>query len=470
MIQISMSGQSPLSWIGSERFAAHAVGARLDKIPTPARQAVRNFTLDTIGVGVGGARSLHAGAVRTLVAHWGEGAGAPVFGAGAASIPAAHGAFANAFMAHCQEFDCVHEGAVVHPLTVVAPVLLAEAAARGMDGETFLTAAAIGVDVAAGLGIAATTQIQFFRPATCGVFGATAALCRARGLSVDQTINALGYALTFASGTMQAHVEGTPALAMAMGGAARSAFCAVDIAQAGLPGPRGAIDGPLGYLALFERGSDLAPVLDGLGKKWRVGDVSWKPFPTGRAAHGGIDMMQDLLAQGLDAAAVTHVRIEATPLICHLVGRPIVAPLDVNYARLCLPYCAAIALRFGGVGLDDFTPARLNDPATHALAQKIEVARIDNDDPAAFTPQRAIVTLDSGAVMEARVESLLGAPRRPLSRGQHLAKFRACMAFGFGGARQDLEDALIEAMDDLEACPDVGRLAWLAAGLEAGRP
>eukprot|EP01034_Spumella_vulgaris_P046128 gene46128-57516_t len=40
---------------------------------------------------------------------------------------------------------------------------------------------------------------------------------------------AFGYALAFASGTMQAHVEGTPALAASVAGAARSAFVAVDL-------------------------------------------------------------------------------------------------------------------------------------------------------------------------------------------------------------------------------------------------
>jgi 2-methylcitrate dehydratase PrpD len=461
-----MSGQSPLSWIGAERLAAHAVETQFAELPAFARAAVRAFVLDTVGVGVGGAASLYAPKVRALAGAWGKGGGQPIFGSGQAPVPAAHAAFVNAFFAHSQEFDCVHEAAVLHPFTVVTPVLLAEAADRGMSGQIFITACAIGVDVAAGLGVAATSQIRFFRPATCGLFGATAALAHARGLSQAQTIDALGYALAFASGTMQAHVEGTPALAMAVANAARNAFAAVDIAQAGLPGPRGSIDGPFGYLSLFELSHALAPVLDGLGKTWRAAEVSWKPFPTGRAAHGGIGMMQDLLAQGLDPADVRHIRIEATPLITHLVGRPIITPLEVNYARLCLPYCAAVALRAGGVGLADFTTEKLNDPDTHALAQKIDVIRIDNGDPAAFTPQRALATLNDGRMLEAGVTVLLGAPRRPLTREQHLTKFRACMAFVFGSPRPALDDALIAQVDELETCADVGHIARLAAGMD----
>jgi 2-methylcitrate dehydratase PrpD len=465
-----MSGQTTKSHAdvkaatASQILAAHASALQLVELPPHIAQAVATFTLDTIGVGIAGVRSPYAAGVTHAAQTWGKGNGAHVFATGSA-MPAPSAAFVNAFMAHALEFDCVHEGAVLHPFTVVVPVLLAQAQANGMDGATFITACAAGVDVAAGLGVAAQSQIRFFRPATCGLFGATAALARARGLDADTTAHALGYALAFASGTMQAHVEGTPALAASVGGAARSAFTAVELAQAGLPGPMGAIEGPFGYLTLCELESDIAPVLDSLGKVWRVGDVSHKPFPTGRAAHGGIDMILSLRAQGLTADNLEKLTIHAPPLIHHLVGRPIApAPLEVNYARLCLPYVGAVALVTGGVTLADFTPQRLSDPAIHNVAKRIEVAINDTTSQSAFTPQRAVAQMTEGQTLEVHIDALLGAPARPLSREQHLAKFRACVSFGFGAARPDIEDALIGATDDLVNLADIGMLGRLAAG------
>jgi 2-methylcitrate dehydratase PrpD len=262
---------------------------------------------------------------------------------------------------------------------------------------------------------------------------------------------------------MQAHVEGTPALAVQVGNAARSAFWAVDLAEAGLPGPRGAIDGPFGYLNLFERTHELAPVLDALGRSWRAAEVSWKPYPTGRAAHGGIDMALELRSQGVNADNVARIRFRAPPLILHLVGRPIVSPLEVNYARLCLPYAMAVALIRGAVTLADFTPAALADAATHALAHRIEIEPGPGKDAAAFTPQSATALLCDGSTREASVSVLPGTRARPLSRERQLEKFHANAALGFGRDVSAEMSELITAIDDLETLADVGALNRLAA-------
>jgi 2-methylcitrate dehydratase PrpD len=466
-----MSGQTTTSLpdvkahTASQIFAAHTSALTLSDLPASVIAAVKNFTLDSIGVGIAGIRSPYAHGVSRTAQTWGTGAGATTFARGL-SLPAPSAAFVNAFQAHALEFDCVHEGAVLHPFTVVVPVLLAQAQYSGMDGATFIAACAAGIDVAAGLGVAAKSQIRFFRPATCGLFGATAALARARGLSADQTAHAFGYASAFASGTMQSHVEGTPALAASVGAAARSAFTAVDLVENGLPGPQGSIDGVFGYLTLCEQESDIAPVLSSLGKVWRAGEVSWKPFPTGRAAHGGIDMILNLRAKGVSAENLEKLVIYAPPLIHHLVGRPIVqVPLEVNYARLCLPYVGAVALLTGSVTLTDFTDERLNDRAIHKLAARIEVVINDETSQSAFTPQHAVATLRDGSTVETKIDALLGAPARPLSRDQHIEKFRACCRFGFGRKDLAIEDALIAAVDDLDRLADIAVLGRLASGL-----
>jgi 2-methylcitrate dehydratase PrpD len=452
-----MRTHHPSAWIGSERLAAHALSVRTQDLPAPAIAAVRAFTFDTIGVGMGGASSPYAPAILKAAQAWGDGADASVW-AFNARLPSPHAAFMNAFLAHCQEFDCVHEAAVLHPFTVVVPVLLAEAEARGMDGETYVAACTAGVDIAVTLGVAATSQIRFFRPATCGLFGAVAALSRARRLTQAQTVDAFGYALAFASGTMQAHVEGTPALAAQVGNAARSAFWAVDLARAGLPGPKGAIDGPFGYLSLFEQSSALAPALDALGARWRASEVSWKPFPTGRAAHGGIDMALQLRARGVTAEDVERIEVLAPPLILHLVGRPVVRPLEVNYARLCLPYAMAAALSRGVVTLADFTPEALNDEEIHRLAARIGIAPLDIADPAAFVPQCATAHLRNNSEIRVEIDALPGSTMRPLTRAQQIEKFRANLGFGIGVEMADHAERVAQLCDTLESLPNVAEL------------
>jgi 2-methylcitrate dehydratase PrpD len=397
----------------------------------------------------------NAAAILSVAKGWGEGSDCSVLGHEALRLPAPSAAFVNAFQIHCQEFDCVHEPAVLHPLSTVVAALRAESERSGpYDGETFMTALVAGVDIAVALGLAPTTPLKFFRPATAGIFGSVAGLARLRGLSRAVTLDALGYALAFASGTMQAHVEGKPALPVQVANAARAALVAVDLAVAGLAGPQQSVDGPFGYLTLFETTFDLAPILDQLGKVHRIAEVSFKPFPTGRAAHGGL-VATDLLMRehGLTAGALERLEFSAPPLIKRLVGRRPGPAMDVAYARLCLPWLAAVALDRGAVGLGDFTAERIGDPALLALAERISVVEDGSVDPAAFVPLDAVAQLKDGRRIAVRIDAMLGSPLHTLTLDQRLDKARRCLAHA---GLEDRLESLARAVDGLEAASDAG--------------
>jgi 2-methylcitrate dehydratase PrpD len=160
---------------------------------------------------------------------------------------------------------------------------------------------------------------------------------------------------------------------------------------------------------------------------------------------------------------VQRIVVQAAPLILHLVGRPIVRPLEVNYARLCLPYAMAVALRRGVVTLADFTPEALKDEETHALAGRIELAPLDIADPAAFVPQRASAYLRDGARVEVGVTALPGSSTRPLTREEQVAKLSANFEFGLGDQAQDRAQRLAQLCDGLETVPDVSVLSRIVA-------
>lgn len=451
-----------------DAFIAHGADARFEDLPPHALAAVKTFLLDTLGVGIAGAPAPSTARVRSAAARWGGPGPAHVWGQGSEAMTPASAAFINGFQIHCQEFDCVHEPAVVHPMATILAALMAEAESAGqsVNGRDLAMTLAVAVDMAAGLGIAATSPIRFFRPATAGLFGAVLGVSRLRGFAADETKNAMGYALAFASGTMQAHVEGKPALPVQIAAAARAAIMAADLAEAGMEGPHDVLEGPYGYFALFEEAHDLGPAIAALGQQWRIAEVSHKPFPTGRAAQGGIALIQELRSQGVVAERIERVRLEAPPLIARLVGRPAQAGMSANYARLCFAWCGARALLGGTVGLADFTDTALADAQTLALASRIEVAVNDVTDPAAFTPQVAVAILKDGRQIRVQTDALYGAPADPLSHAAHLEKFRACLAFGFDAPRKAIAESLIDAVDALEEQDDVARLSRLAAGQE----
>ena len=435
----------------SHAIAEHSVALHWDMLDAPTRHAAITFLHDSLCVGIAGARAPYAQEMMRAVLQWaGEGGTSLVLGRDF-SLPPSDAAFLNAFQIHAQEFDCVHEPAVVHPMATILAALLSQLG-RGevYSGPQFLTALVAGVDVAAGLGLAATTPLRFFRPATAGIFGCVTALANLRALDVETTRNALGYALAFAAGTMQAHVEGKPALPVQIAQAARSSVQAIELAAAGMPGPLDSIEGAFGYLPLFEAGFDIQRFHDSLRQGHRITQVSWKPFPTGRAAHGAIVATQQLMRDhGVTADNLERLRYQAPPLIHRLVGRKAISDMRPAYARLCFPWLGAVVLTRGTVSLQDFTPAHLEDSQLLALAQRIEVVADDNPDPAAFVPATATAYLRDGRMCQVNVSAQFGSPAWPLSRAEHLEKARACLAFAEMEAHHQALTSLMERIADV---------------------
>lgn len=452
----------------TDAFVAHALNLRFEDIPAPVAEKAKIFLLDSLGVGIAGAGAPLTDTVRKTTLSWGTGDGVHVWGAGGLKASAPDAAFLNAFQIHGQEFDCVHEPAVVHPMAVILAALMAETetATAPVSGKELLAAITVAVDMASGLGVAVSSPIRFFRPANAGLFGATLGLSRLRGFSPEQTKGALGHALSFCSGTMQAHIEGLPSLALQVANAARAAQMAVDLVSAGIPGAQDALEGPYGYLALFEEAYDLTPVAESLGQAWRIAEVSHKPFPTGRAAHGGITLIRKLRAQGVTADNLDGLTLRAPPLIKRLVGRPRLENMSVSYARLCFQYSGAVALRHGTVTLEDFSQEALSDPVTAALGPRIHVEDDGTPDPAAFVPQIATARLKDGSTVTATIDAIYGAPADPMTHEDHLAKFHTCLAFGFGGPRPALAQQIIDRVEHIETLQDTSQLARLVAGKE----
>ncbi|WP_199554235.1 MmgE/PrpD family protein [Sandaracinobacteroides hominis] len=440
-----MSGGVPPGLIDpAEALIDHALAVEWTALPAAVQRATLDFLHDSLCVGVAGSRAAHSAAVLEMVQGWGEGGAAGALGMPGVRLPAASAAFVNGYFIHNQEYDCVHEPAVLHPMATLLAALLAETSRGPVSGADFLSAIAAGADVSIGLGVGAG-PLSFFRPATAGIFGCVAGIARLRRLRRATALDAFGHALSFASGTMQAHVEGKPALPVQVANAARGGLVAADMALAGMAGVAKPIGGDFGYYAVLERAGELKPMAH------RIAEVSWKPFPTGRAAHGGIVAIRRLMADGLTADSFERLDYHAPPLIARLVGRPAVSGMAPGYARLCLPWLAAVVLTRGTVSLGDFTPERLADAELVALAQRVRVVADDNGDPAAFVPATAIATLRDGREIRAEVAAQFGSPEWPLSRDEHLAKALGCLEFAGLGASHA---ALAAAVETLACAPD----------------
>ncbi len=448
----------------SERFAAHVAGIRFDRLPPPAIEAAKIWILDTLGVGVAGSSAAGMDAIRAASDGWGSGEAATIWGT-ARRAPAPAASFVNGTQVHNQEFDCLHEGAVVHAMATLLPAVLAVAEREGgVSGRDLIAAVVAGIDIAASLGLGSTAGFRFFRPATAGGFGAVAGLAVIASLSAERIADAFGLQYGQTSGTMQPHLEGNGLLPMQVGFNAQSAVRSVDLARAGVSGPRDVFEGRYGYFPLIEGTWDLEPIWNGLGHDWRVLEMSHKPWPAGRATHGGIEGLLALRDQhGFSPGDVRGVRVIVPPLTHRLVARPDVPEPNAFYARLCMAFIGAKALLHGAVDIAHCRGDALSDPATHDLARRIVTELDANSDPNALAPQRVEVMLRSGETLHWTCDVMLANPARPLTREQHLRKFSRCLEFAREPLPAGTGAALIDRVDRLEQIADVRDLCALLA-------
>ncbi len=447
----------------AERLIEHVYTLDYDDLDSRTATSLKTFILDSLGVGICGSRVPFSAILTHLNQQWGSGQDAQVLCTGE-WLPAAAAAMVNAWQIHNQEFDCVHEPAVVHPMAVILASLLAFAQRQGnVDGRSFMTAVSAAVDVATLLGSASRSPLRFFRPAICGALGAVLGMAKLAQLDKEAMRNALGIAYSSVSGTMQAHIEGTPMLAMQVAVNARNAVMAVDMAAAGMIAPKDVLEGPFGFFSLIEPEADIASILSRLGHEAQINLVSHKPFPTGRACHGGLDAMQQLQQEhNFTAGDVVSGQLYAPPLILRLIGRPPEDNMSTSYARLCFAYSAATLLVDGDVRVSCYDDDKLHDPVRLKLARCFSVIDDGNPDPNAMTPQKLCLKLIDGRELNCFLPATLGSPDSPLSREQHLNKFRRCCNDGIQPLPAATIEQLIEATDTLEQLPDITTLITLS--------
>jgi 2-methylcitrate dehydratase PrpD len=390
-------------------------------LPIRVRADAERLLADTLAVGAAGAGSAEATKVLESCCLDGNAQKSRLLNGARGSASSA--AFFNGFAIHCLEWDAVHEPAVVHALSVVTAALLAASDRRGgSEPDALLTALCVGVDIASGVGIAATGPMQFFRPATAGIIGAALAVARLDGLTRDEMADVLGLAYSFAGGTMQAHVEGSVALPLQIARAAQAAVQAVDLVEAGMSGPHDVLEGPFGYTNLIEP-IDLSRYTPTLGQVWRISEISIKPYPSGRASHAVLAALDEVRGSARGVSKITAI---VPPLIARLVGRPYAVNMTPAYARLCLPLLCALMLRTGRIDPRQFTPETFADPVIQELAALVTVEVDDNADGNALSPQRLVVTHADGSTSELMIANTLGSPAAPLSPSQASQKRDLC--------------------------------------------
>lgn len=450
----------------SDILAAHIAGANWDSLPEAARDGARRVLLDASGV-IFAASGLSPEAAPFIALARANGPGPCAILGTDHRVQPLGAAMANGALAHAVDYEDAFDLAPAHPNASLVPVLLALAQSQGpVDGARFLTALAVGGDIACRIALSLRQPMEqggWYPPPIVAAFGAVAGAANLLGLTAEQVKDALS--LVLCQVTMPGEIKysrRTVLRAVREAFPAQAALTAALLARDGVAGFEAPLEGKAGFFALYAGGQfDAADLTDRLGARFWGAELTFKPWPSCRGTHPFIEMALELQApHGFAAADVARIAVHVDDVQAMLV-EPLPrkqAPAVAIDAKFSIPFTTAMALVRGGVKLDDFGPESLADPQVLALAGRI--APVADGAPAW---RRGVggamsIELHDGRSFAAHVDNALGCPARPLSDAAQRAKFIDCLSRAARPVGQREAEVLAQAILTLERCTDVGAL------------
>lgn len=418
-------------------FAAFSSALMPDALPDGVVAAVEANLFDTLSCAVAGISAAGIADLIAIACDWGGKPEAAIW-CSPQRVPAPFAAWVNGAMSHARDFDDTHDAAVLHAGVSVVPAALAAAeACPGATGEDVLAGVAAGLELISRLGVATQVGIietGFMYTSLFGHFAATAAAARVWRLSASETQNALGIAYSQAAGTHQVTRDAALTKRIQPGFAAKTAQISVTMARRGIRGAQATFEGVDGlFRSYFHDRYDPARLRDGLGSRFALEELSYKPWPCCRFDHTAIEAALAIRARMAPGARVLAVRAAVNRQAYQAVATPVQMrkhPKTIVQAQFSIPYTVAVALHRGAVGLADFTDAALRDNAVLALAARVDVtvdAAIERDWGRNISPTVLVVDTDQGR-LEHRVDHPRGNAANPMTLADFDAKLRGCMA------------------------------------------
>lgn len=453
----------------------------LDNVPINVKADARRLLLDSIGCMIGATRTRMAPIAYGLAEFLGDGDLASVVGRKHhASLAGA--LYANGRLANCMDLDETFP--VGHHFGVAAVVAaLALAEARKASGSRFLQAVITGYELGGRVASALGLPMLFTEGRLTGfpdLYSCSASVVFA---AAGAAIQLESQGETLARHTLGIAGSNTPLPAASMW--ASSTLDLPDCkyadagwaALAGVFAARSAALGATGFSAIFDgdRGLikmsgtdrfDPDTLVGGLGSRWMLADITYKPWPMCRWAHHPLTALIKAAAKAsIDVQQIERVVIGTNVFLCTpRFSNPV--PRTFCSRQWSIPHAVAMVLLGVPVGPAWLDPSQDDDQNVRALREKVSIEHWEPANTFAShtvreqwrnMPARAMIAMRDGRLLVAEAEFAPGDPwTTDTAYGdQHvIEKFRAVSGLSTASA-----DDVVQAVLNIEAQPDVEAIA-----------
>lgn len=450
----------------TDEVCAHVVAAEYTSLDNSTVSRIKTRVLDAVGVIAAGVHAPMCDELFDLLKSYGAVPQSSAFYRGE-RIDAPSAAMINSFSMRSYDFEAIEaenenkKSSAAHISGTTVPTAFACAERVHASGRDFITALALGDDIAARLGAASGFDVYggWDNTNTINGLGATVIAGKLAGLDERQLNNALGLDLNMLGGSMDNINFKTLAFKLPMALAARNAVFSADFAARGMTATHDAFGGKKGYFFLY-CGDKQRPELlcKDLGKVF-YGDVVIKPWSACRATHPSIDAcLQIVSAHDIDPGQVAKVVIHATPRTAQgFVGQPFDPGEEPQVSgAFSIIYTAAVAIATKTVRPESMNLAAMEEPSLQRLIDKIEIQ--PSLAPDEYQTAEVDIVMADGSAYHARCDVPRGdIYKSPMSEKEVLDKFYGNIEFSQTLSRVDA-DRVVERVSRLEELDDIGEL------------
>jgi 2-methylcitrate dehydratase PrpD len=335
-------------------LATFAAQLRFDVIPSSVVERAVNLYVDWLGSALAGKGARPVETIAAFARRAALGGGTDEGGAAEVLIDRTHStpyfaAMVNGAASHFAEQDDVHNGSVFHPATVVFPVALALAQARGASGRDLITAAIAGYETGIRVGefLGRSHYKVFHTTGTAGTVAAAATAGRLLGLSPQQMLDAFGSAGTQASGLWEFLRDAADSKQLHTAMAAANGLMAAELAADGFRGATRILEGAQGMAAGMSSDADPARLVDRLGERWATAETSFKYHASCRHSHPAADALLAVIGgERLLASDIARVTAHVHQGALDVLGA-VVVPRTVHQAKFNMGTCLDLSRCMG---------------------------------------------------------------------------------------------------------------------------
>ncbi|MFC2067255.1 MmgE/PrpD family protein [Chloroflexota bacterium] len=450
-----------------QNLVKNVIKIKYTDLPGEAIDFAKKSVLDTIAVTIAGSTSDGCKQVVDLVKEWGGREEATIWVYGG-KVPTPLAGLAIGPMSRALDFGDVYEKGFQHITEFILPAALPVAEHRGgINGKDFITALALGQDLAARLYWSLSPNPSGAAHEMIVVFGPTATVAKLLQLDEDTMMNAMGIAYMQAAGELQAFKDGALTVRLHHGFMADAAIKAVLLAQRGITGSKNILEGEYGIYKVVQPIHNLEVVTPGLGERFEGANTSIKPYPCCKLSHGAISVTIDLVKEhDIKPQDVDYIGVGVGPFAYSFLCEPHEVksnprnPVDCQFS---LAYHVAVAMVKRSLFIDDFTQEVLGRTDIQDTMKKVEV-RVEDE---VVKPDNllggAVVSIKTkdGKEYSKKLYYVKGHPKNPMSMDEVIEKFRKCLPFSAKKLPERNVEQIIEMVGELEKVDDVSKIARL---------